>query len=509
MKLFRSRPTRRRPPEVLSALPTRHRQTAMRSPKTIPSVLLSLLVSLMMPARLPAQQDRLAPDQLPAELRGAKVYRLPDDLKPGEQVEDPVIYRGMAYEDINLERLVLNLSLSVKPVDRAATIRRIHFQDFRVNGVPIHIEPYETEFKVSNKDVVDLPAPLRCSIVFADLESVKPLQEIVNRDSLRITGQSFVEVKLNVLEKIALRARRLVLPAPVDEEVPLEMFSGNPLLKMAANSILDTLTNPTTEAAAALAREHLEKVAEDRKLATLGHDSIYLLYCEYALRDPNTGTAETFSQSGTGFVIGADGKMLTAKRVIEPWKFDPQIAFLMKRYGLKFEKKSYRLVAWPAGARILSAQGQPDFEGAFNTEKKTLEVLKTPPDQMEDRDYKDPDTGEEAKLSLHAEGENDVALLRLTGEGFEPLALADPATELTTDLKTALLGFPFALSQSEAEPRPLWVQASWKGPSITLDHAIDPGESGAPLVTAEGKVLGISGGSNECIPVKALQNLIK
>jgi len=509
MRLFKSLPARRRPPEVSSAVPTSRAQTAMRSPKTIPRILCSVLLILMMPGRVPAQQGGPAKEQLPTELRGAKVYRLPDNLKPGEQVENPVIYRGMAYEDINLERLVLDLSMSVKPVDRSATIRRIHFQDFRVNGIPVHIEPYETEFKVSKEDVVDLPAPLKCSIVFADLESVKPLQEIVNRDSLRITGQSFIEVKLNVLEKVALRARRLVLPVPVDEEVPLEMFSGNPLLKMAASSILDTLANPATEAAAALAREHLKKIAEDRKLATIGRDSIYLLYCEYALRDPSTGAAETFSQSGTGFVISTDGKMLTAKRVIQPWKFDPQIAFLTKRYGLKFEEKSYRLAAWPVGARILSAQGQPAFDAAFGTEKKTLEVLKTPRDRMEDRDYRDPDTGEEATLSLHAEGENDVALLRLIGEGFQPLPLADPATELNSDLKTALLGFPFALSRPMAEPKPFWVQASWDGPWITLAHVMSPGESGAPLVSADGKVLGVSGGSNECIPVKAFQNLVK
>ncbi len=481
----------------------------MTSPKKQRAILPALLFLVMMPRPASAEQDSPVRDEIPAAMRGAKVYRLPEQLGPGEQAENPVLYRGLTYEDINLERLILDLSLSVRPVDRAATIRRIHFQDFRVNGIPVHLEPYETEFKVSDKNVVDLPAPLKCSIVFADLESVKPLQEIVNRDSLRITGQSFLEVKLNVLEKVALRAGRLVLPVPVDEEVPLQMFAQNPILKMAAGSILDTLANPATEAAAALARQHLAKIAEDRKLSALGRKSVYLLYCEYALRDPASGTAETFRQSGTGFVIGAEGKLLTAKRVIQPWKFDAQIAFLIKRYGLKFEEKSYRLAAWPAGSRILSAQGEPDFAGAYSTDQKTLEIAKTPRDRMENRDYRDADSGEEARLLLHAEGENDLAVLRLKGEGFEPLALADSAAGPDGEQKTALVGFPFALSRSEAEPRPLWVQASREGAGITLAHEINPGESGAPVVSAGGQVLGIAGGGNECIPVKAFQNLVK
>lgn len=483
---------------------------AMRFTKPIPTVLPALMLFLVVQSRLPAAQEgESTKDQIPAELRGAKIYRLPDDMKPGAAAENPVIYRGMAYEDINLERLALNLSLSVRPVDRAATIRRIHFQNFKVNGMPVQIEPYEKEFKVSKKEVVDLPVPLKCAIVFADLESVRPLQEIVNRDSLRITGQTFIEVKLNVLEKVALRAKRVVLPVPVDEEVPLEMFSGNPLLKIAASSILDTLANPATEAAAALARQHLAKITADRALSSLGRASIYLLYCEYTLRDPKTGVAETFSQSGTGFVIGPDGKMLTAKRVIQAWKFDPQIAFLMKRRGLEFDEKRYKLAAWPAGARILSPEGQLTFEAAFSTEKKTLEVLKTPRDRMENQDYQDPDSGEQATVSLHAEGESDVALLRLNGGDFQPLPLADSSTELAPGFKTALLGFPYSLSGTLAEPKPFWVQASAAGPTIILAHVISPGESGAPLVTADGKVLGVSGGTNECIPVKALGNLIK
>lgn len=70
-----------------------------------------------------------SPTQLPSELRGAKVYKLPEDSKSGQTLENPVIYRDISYQDLNFERLALNLAVSVKPVDRAAMVQRVFFQE--------------------------------------------------------------------------------------------------------------------------------------------------------------------------------------------------------------------------------------------------------------------------------------------------------------------------------------------------------------------------------------------
>jgi len=299
------------------------------------------------PAR--AFQNESPPGQLPAELRGVKVYHLELQKKPELAPEKLTIIKNLSYEQITLERLVLNLYLSLKPVDRAATIQRIYFQDVRVNGVPVHLETFEQEFQLSRKEVVDLPAPLKCSIVFAELNSLKPVAEILAKDAIRITGQDFVEIKLSGMERLAMRAKQLVIPVPVDQQVPLNLFSGNPLLQMTAGKILETLSDPSTQAAVALARDRLDKLARHQILSADARPALYFLYCEYALLDPRTQTAERFSQSGSGFVVSAEGKLLTAKRVVQPWKFDPQIAFLIARYHLQFDPKSYRLYAWPAG----------------------------------------------------------------------------------------------------------------------------------------------------------------
>ncbi|MFB3923179.1 MAG: serine protease [Terriglobia bacterium] len=464
-----------------------------------------LTVLLVLPGRTQSTARAQEAPKLPEPLRGAKVYRIPEESKPGTVYENPVIYNALSYQDINLERLVLNLSLSVKPADRAATIRRIYFQDIRVNGVPVHVETYETEFKLSKKEIVALPAPLKCSIVFSDFESLAPVQEIVNQDKLRITGQSFIEVKLNALEKIAVRAKRLVLPITVSEEVPLEMFSGNPVLKLAAGKILDTLSDPSTSAAMALAKEHISRLTADRSLETKVRESIYLLVCEYEVRDPNTGTTEKFSQAGTGFVAGPEGKLVTAKRVVEPWKFDPQIAALVKLNHLEVDTRGVRLAAWPAAAVVLGGNGQLDFQSAFTTQKQTLRIVKVMPDRMETQDFQDADSGEKTTVSVHVSGEQDMAVLQLVGSAAPPLAFSDSMGTVT---KTTLVGFPFGLSQTRAEPKLSWVKATSQQNMMSIDRQLNPGESGAPLVTPEGKLVGMCSGTRECITAELLRKQI-
>jgi hypothetical protein len=463
------------------------------------------------PATPPAcdfQKDTPA-GQLPAELRGAKVYHLDLEKKPNLAPEKLLIYKNITYQEINLERLVLNVYLSIKPVDRAATIERIYFQNVRVNAVPVHLETFEQEFQLSKKEVVDLPSPLKCTIVFAELDSLKPVAEILAKDAIQITGENFVGVKLTGLEKLAMRSKQLVIPLALDQQVPLNLFSGNPFLRMAAGKILDTLSDPSSLAAQALGKEHSAKLSEDQTLSAAARPALYLLYCEYALVDPKTQAKEKFSQSGTGFVVSAEGKLLTAKRVVQPWKFDPQIAFLIAHYHLELDPKSYRLYAWPAGARVKSPDGELDFQMAASSEKATLKLLKAAPDRMRRKDYQDPDSGEHASLDLEAEGESDLALLQVAGANLKPLAFAESAGETGDANKKALFGFPFGLDQSQADPRVEYLQTTTENVTVTLERLLNPGESGAPLLTREGKVLAIASGANQCVAIQAARKLIQ
>jgi S1-C subfamily serine protease len=150
--------------------------------------------------------------------------------------------------------------------------------------------------------------------------------------------------------------------------------------------------------------------------------------------------------------------------------------------------------------------GGLDFQGAASSEQGTLKLLKTAPDRVQKQDYQDPDSGEWATLELEAEGENDLALLQLAGSNLTPLGLSDSGTQ-TSEAET-LFGFPFGLNQSGADPRAADVKITTENGAMTLDRSVNPGESGAPLLNAEGKVLAIASGANHCVPIQAARKLI-
>jgi hypothetical protein len=467
------------------------------------SAFILIVASLLSAAPASAQQAD-QPGQLPDALRGAKIYKLPE--KGGEPAPNPAVYKNLTFQDINTERLLLNLYVSIKPVDKSATVEHMYFQNVSVNGIPVHIDTFDQEFKLSNKDSLDLPGPLQCAIVFADLTSMQPVRDMVDKDQAQITGQSFIEVKLNSLEKLALRAKQVVIPVQLNETVPISLFQGNPLVKMAADTILDSLSNPASAAAVNMAKEHLAKLHIHDAISGKVKPALYLLDTTYQVTDPKSQASEQFSQSGTGFLVSADGKMLTTKRVIQPWKFDPQVDFLIEHQQLRLDPASVKTCAWPAGAQVLGADGQPNAGTALCTDKQSLKILATAPDQLAEQSYLDPDSGEKATLHLHTEGIADVAVLQITGGNLQPLAIPDASAAPPTSL--VLCSYALGISQPLTVPRLLSVPISAQNGALTMQHTADPGESGAPLLDADGKVAALATSANNCISIQDARKLI-
>ena len=179
---------------------------------------LAVIASVLLGSSMAGQGS--STQELPAEVQGIKVFRIP--LEPGESLESPLLYRRITFESIDFDRLRLNLFVSLRPVDRAVTVKKVYFHNVTAGGIPLRVEPFEKPFKLSKQHVVDLPEPLQVSVHFSDIRSLAPVLKMMEAESLPVAGEGFVVVKLNLVEKMALRAGQVVIPTPLDDEIPLQ-----------------------------------------------------------------------------------------------------------------------------------------------------------------------------------------------------------------------------------------------------------------------------------------------
>jgi hypothetical protein len=455
-------------------------------------------------------QDNKGQAELPSDLKGVKVYHLPEKSE-GKMKGNLAVMRSVAYRDINMDHLGLNLFVRMNPVDRPAAVVKIYFQDLRANGLPVHVEPYDTEFRLSKSAAVDLPKPLELSFVFAELDSLEPLRRLVSEDVLHLKGQLFIVVRLNTLEAAVMRARQVVLPLDMDQTIPMHAFADEPMIQSAVLRLLDVLSTPYSIGATALAKQHEERLSTARTLAAAAAGRVFLVYCGYSVRNPRTHDVQRYAQSGTAFLIDAEGTLLTAKRVVQPWKFDPQILSLISQSGYELDPKVYRLAAWPIDARVMTAKGELDLTEALTTDRHTLELWKLPADLMEPKTAASGANPAEMP-SVHADGANDLALLKIVGQATTATPLAS-ASDGETPSSAVLLGFPFGTDQERArlqqgnvtlEPPP----GAGSPDLVRLARELNPGESGGPLVSADGKVIAVCAGSKTCVPMAtALRSL--
>ena len=447
--------------------------------------------------------------EVPSELQGVKVFHLPEKSFEKSHGELAVA-RSVAYREVNLDHLALDLMVGMNPVDRPATVLKMYFQDLRANGLPVHIEPYDTEFQLSRTAVVPLPTPLRLSFVFAEIDSLDPLRRLVSQDVLHLTGQVFILVQLNKMESAVVGARQVVVPLDLDQTIPMHAFTDEPMIQSAVLRMLDFFSAPYSAGAAALARQHQEKVKTAQALRDAAAGRLFLVYCGYSLRNRKTHDVQRYIESGTAFLIDTGDTLLTAKRVVQPWKFSAQVASLMAHSGYALDPKAYRIAVWPAGAEVLNAKGELDLKRALSNNRHRLELWKLPADVMEQKPAGGANPAE--LVSLHAEGANDLALLKIIGQANPTTPLA-AASEGETPASATLLGFPYGTHQERAALQQSSVKVETPPPGIStglirLARELNPGESGAPMVTADGKVIAICAGPGTCVPLTAALRLL-
>ncbi len=225
--------------------------------------------------------------------------------------------------------------------------------------------------------------------------------------------------------------------------------------------------------------------------------AVVLVYTEFDYtkkRDSGEEARKTVTGWGSGFVITEDGYIVTNKHVVQPWKFDPDLAAMEALGEIEIDRDSLRVACWPTGCEAFDDLREPRTDRGFNSwVLNNLEVAIQAPDSMMKRDMEFGSFG--PSISLHELNDNDIVLLKAKGAAFKPLPLhRDGDVELNKLDRVMALGFPRGQNGLEAgrvESSPSIGTVRKVENTIHVTASIIPGNSGGPLIGPDGEVVGI------------------
>ena len=237
----------------------------------------------------------------------------------------------------------------------------------------------------------------------------------------------------------------------------------------------------------------LEVMREFEQDHRAGMVLIYSEFDYFKRRDGKDAKPKTVSGWGSGFFVAKDGLIATNKHVVQPWKFDSDLAAMVALGEIEIDYGSMRISAWRVGDKAVGDDGDPVYDDGFdNHKKRNLRVFAVADDSMEERDM---DLGVFGPTyEVHGLDDNDLVILSVRGGApYHALPLGKSTTLGKLDTVMAL-GFPRGqngLECGRAETSPSIGTVRKVENTIHVTTSIIPGNSGGPLVGPDGNVMGI------------------
>jgi hypothetical protein len=376
---------------------------------------------------------------------------------------------NVAEIDSSHVKLIVDLSLTAT---QSATLENLRLCSFHLNGQPVFASPLNQEIVINKGATTALP-PVYITVLFRDLHTTQPLRQMIENQRVRIEGELVADVRLTLMEKLALHTQHPSVEIALNQDVPVTL--GNTLLErnvaLAILKVIDTGLKAKSVADKYIPGTQPQWI---RDLQANAPANLFAVESSYTLAQGDAKYPVTSVH--LGFRI-APAQVVTLAESQAPWKYDAEFLGAVQSGAAKLVKHSLEIQLRPV------AQGDPLRLSANDF---TVDMRGVP-----EEGTLIPANGKRGKMKV---------LLRASPTSLAVLALHAPAAQPTLAAASAVVAAQdnwehvavFRLREDAATKKlsveVLQLGARREGQGIRLSEPVDGAVFGSPIVTPDGVI---------------------
>jgi hypothetical protein len=376
---------------------------------------------------------------------------------------------NVAEIDTSHVKLIVDLTLTAT---QSATLENLRLFSFRLNGQPVFASPLNQEIVINKGTTTALP-PIYITVLFRDLRTTEPLRQMIENQSVRIEGELVADVRLTLVEKLALHTQHPSVEMALNQDVPVTL-GGTPLQRNVALSILKVID--TGLKAKTVADKYIPGTQPQwiRDLKANAPANLFAVESSYTLARGDANYPVTSVH--LGFRV-QPSQVVTLAEAEAPWKYDAEFLGAVQSGAAKLVKHSLEIQLRPVAKGDPLRLGDKDFTVDMRGAPEEGTLIAT--------------NGKHGKMTvLRRASPTSLALLTLHAPPAPPaLAAASAAVAAQDSWEHVAV---FRLRQDAVTRQPsvdvLQLGARRNGLGIQLSEPVDGAVFGSPIVTPDGVI---------------------
>jgi hypothetical protein len=385
---------------------------------------------------------------------------------------------NLAEIDTSHVKLAVDLNLTSA---QSVTMESVRLCSLHLNGMPVFAAPLNQEI-VLKKGVPTALPPLYITVLFRDLRTVEPLRRMIEKQSVRIEGEMVADVRLTMVEKMALHTQHPSVEISLGQDVPVQLSVSDfqRSLALSALGYIDIGLQATAAADKLLPGAQPQWI---RDLETNAKANLFAVESSYTLAQKDTSFPVV--SLALGFRAGS-GTVVTTAEALAPWKYDTEFLNAVQSGAAKLEKNSQEIQLRPVGLGDPLRLSAKDF---------TVDLRGTP-------------EGDKL-IAVGGGGHGKIEVLRRASPASLAVLTLQPQPAAAPGVVGAIAGLAsasaavvaqdswdqvviFRLRENAVTKKPsveaLQMKASREGKGIHLSEPVDAAVFGSPIATPDGVI---------------------